>query len=146
MNKFFHGKFLEAIKLFNSEDFYGQHDILEYLWLNLLKSDPRRLVYQGILNIGVGFYHYTLRNSQDNKNHIRGCKKQLNKGMIRLKQFYEIAKNDKYQFLSGTIDFEWLKFFIEEVEIWQKWLLNKPDFEKHPVYPKINIDTKIKYV
>jgi predicted metal-dependent hydrolase len=138
--KIFPEKLLYAIMLFNSEDFYGQHDVLEYLWINLQKSDQRRLIYQGILNIGVGFYHFKLKNSNDKKNHIRGCQKQLNKGLNRLKQFYKTAKNDQYRLHNKTLDFEWLKRFIEDVQNWQDWLLKTSNYEETPPYPKININ------
>ncbi|MHA1990721.1 MAG: DUF309 domain-containing protein [Candidatus Hodarchaeales archaeon] len=134
-------EFLEGIKFFNLEEFYKQHDVFENLWKNLDKKDYRRMIYQGILNIGVSFYHFMMRNSNDKKNHLKGCQKQLNKGLNRLRHFYEISKNDKYRFENEIIDFDWLKVFIYQVQTWQKWFLNTSNYDLHPSYPKI----KIKY-
>jgi predicted metal-dependent hydrolase len=52
----------EAIALFNAGEFYRQHDLLEALW----RSEPRpvRALYQGILQVGVGYYQVTRGNAQ----------------------------------------------------------------------------------
>ncbi|MCC7369516.1 MAG: DUF309 domain-containing protein [Chloroflexi bacterium] len=46
---------LKGIHEFNAGEFFEQHETLETLW-RLTESDIRYL-YQGILLIGVGFYH-----------------------------------------------------------------------------------------
>ena len=46
---------LEGIAQFNRGEFFEQHETLETLW----RAEPRpiRHLYQGILQIGVAFYH-----------------------------------------------------------------------------------------
>ncbi len=46
---------LAGIDLFNQREFFDCHEILEDIWR--ADRDPVRLLYQGILQIGVGFYH-----------------------------------------------------------------------------------------
>ncbi|MBW4437649.1 MAG: DUF309 domain-containing protein [Pleurocapsa minor GSE-CHR-MK-17-07R] len=50
----------EAISLFNSGEYYLQHDLLEALW----RDEPRRIrdLYQGILQVGVAYYQATRGN------------------------------------------------------------------------------------
>jgi predicted metal-dependent hydrolase len=45
----------EAIRLFNSGEYYRQHDLFEALWM--AESGPVRNLYRAILQIGVGYYH-----------------------------------------------------------------------------------------
>jgi len=47
--------FLKGIHEFNEGEFFEQHETLELLW-RATESDIRYL-YQGVLLIGVGFYH-----------------------------------------------------------------------------------------
>ena len=51
---------LEGIAQFNRGEFFEQHETLETLW----HAEPRpiRRLYQGILQIGVAFYHLRRRN------------------------------------------------------------------------------------
>jgi uncharacterized protein len=46
---------LEGIAQFNRGEFFEQHETLELLW----RAEPRRVrrLYQGILQIGVAFFH-----------------------------------------------------------------------------------------
>jgi uncharacterized protein len=46
---------LRGIEEFNQQLFFEQHETLEDAWIE--ETDPVRYVYQGILQIGVGFYH-----------------------------------------------------------------------------------------
>src|SRR5687767_11425250 len=48
-------EFLKGIHEFNEGEFFEQHETLELLW-RATESDIRYL-YQGVLLIGVGFYH-----------------------------------------------------------------------------------------
>ncbi|OLS26262.1 MAG: hypothetical protein HeimC3_10410 [Candidatus Heimdallarchaeota archaeon LC_3] len=125
-------QFIKGVELFNQEDFFGQHDIFEELWIKSEKNDKRRLLYQGILNIGVGFYHFKNGN-------LNGSKKQLQKGVSRLKDFYELANNNKYRLKSKVSSFNWLKIFIEESKNWQDWLTNTKNYKKNPLFPKIEL-------
>ncbi|XPV76939.1 MAG: DUF309 domain-containing protein [Desulfovibrio sp.] len=45
----------EAVELFNEQEFYEAHEVLEDLWHD--EPRPIRAVYQGVLQIGVGIYH-----------------------------------------------------------------------------------------
>jgi uncharacterized protein len=46
---------LKAIHEFNAGEFFEQHETLELIW----RAEPEdiRYLYQGILHVGVGFYH-----------------------------------------------------------------------------------------
>lgn len=46
---------LQGIAEFNRGEFYQCHDTLEEIWAR--ESQPIRYLYQGILQIGVAFYH-----------------------------------------------------------------------------------------
>jgi uncharacterized protein len=46
---------LEGIRQFNRREFFACHETLEALWM--AERAPIRDLYQGILQIGVGFYH-----------------------------------------------------------------------------------------
>lgn len=46
---------LEGIHQFNAGEFFDQHETLETLWR--ATEDDVRYLYQGILLVGVGFYH-----------------------------------------------------------------------------------------
>jgi uncharacterized protein len=46
---------LQAIDEFNHQLFFEQHETLEDAWIE--EQDSIRYFYQGILQIGVGFYH-----------------------------------------------------------------------------------------
>ena len=61
----------EAIRLFNAGEFYKQHDLFETLWREEARSI--RDLYQGILQIGVGYYQITRGN-------VRGALKMIARG------------------------------------------------------------------
>ncbi len=69
---------LKGIEEFNRGEFYECHEYLEEAWM----QEPRRVrsLYQGILQVGVGFYH------QHNGN-WRGATGLLRNGIARLKEF-----------------------------------------------------------
>lgn len=46
---------LRGIAQFNRRQFFECHETLEEIWFE--ESDPIRYLYQGILKVGVGFYH-----------------------------------------------------------------------------------------
>src|SRR3712207_9457080 len=46
---------LEGTRLFNAREFYACHETIEHEWH--AERRPIRRLYQGILQIGVGFYH-----------------------------------------------------------------------------------------
>src|SRR5258706_3339282 len=51
---------LEGIEQFNRGEYFEQHETLELLWRD--ETRPVRRLYQGILQIGVAFYHLRRRN------------------------------------------------------------------------------------
>jgi uncharacterized protein len=68
----------KGIQEFNRGEFYECHEYLEDAWRE--ESRQVRYLYQGILQIGVGFYH------QENGN-WRGATGLLKSGIARLKEF-----------------------------------------------------------
>jgi predicted metal-dependent hydrolase len=69
---------LKGIQEFNRGEFYECHEYLEEAWMQ--EPRPVRSLYQGILQVGVGFYH------QQNGN-WRGATGLLRNGTQRLKEF-----------------------------------------------------------
>ncbi|MGI8554016.1 MAG: DUF309 domain-containing protein [Dehalococcoidia bacterium] len=51
---------LQGIEEFNQRRFFEQHETLEGAWIE--ETDPVRYLYQGILQVGVGFYHLSRGN------------------------------------------------------------------------------------
>jgi uncharacterized protein len=69
---------LEGIAEFNRGEFFECHEFLEEAWMQ--ESGRVRFLYQGILQVGVGFYH--LKNGN-----WRGATGLLRNGTVRLKEF-----------------------------------------------------------
>jgi hypothetical protein len=70
--------FLKGIHEFNEGEFFEQHETLETLW-RLTEADIRYL-YQGVLLIGVGFYH-------QEQNNFHGTQAKLAAGIEMLEWF-----------------------------------------------------------
>ena len=75
---------LRGIEEFNKGEFYECHEYLEEAWM----QEPRRVrfLYQGILQVGVGFYHLGNGN-------WRGATGLLRGGITRLKEFEPVTLN-----------------------------------------------------
>lgn len=69
---------LEGIRLFNKGQFYECHHALEDIWK--AEREPIRYLYQGILQIGVGFHH--LRN-----NNFRGATLLMRDGIDKTSRY-----------------------------------------------------------
>ena len=69
---------LKGIEEFNRGEFFECHEYLEEAWMQ--ESRRVRFLYQGILQVGVGFYH--LKNGN-----WRGATGLLRNGIVRLKEF-----------------------------------------------------------
>jgi predicted metal-dependent hydrolase len=69
---------LKGIEEFNRGEFYECHEYLEEAWMQ--EPGRVRFLYQGILQIGVGFYH--LQNGN-----WRGATGLLRNGTVRLREF-----------------------------------------------------------
>lgn len=48
-------EFLVAVAQFNAREFFDCHETLEEMWN--AEPGPRRILYKGILQVGVGCYH-----------------------------------------------------------------------------------------
>lgn len=68
----------EGIELFNRGEFYACHECLAKAWLR--EPRPIRFLYQGILQVGIGFYHL------DNGN-WHGATRLLRSGIGYLEEF-----------------------------------------------------------
>src|SRR5215210_7726061 len=69
---------LKGVHEFNAGEFFEQHETLELLW-RATESDIRYL-YQGVLLIGVGFYH-------QQQNNYHGTQAKLAAGIEMLEWF-----------------------------------------------------------
>ena len=69
---------LAGVDLFNHREFFACHEVLEDLWR--AEVDPVRVLYQGILQIGVGFHHL-------GRGNWVGAVRQLEKGISRVARF-----------------------------------------------------------
>ena len=69
---------LAGIELFNVREFYECHEVLEEIWL----AEPGhiRTLYQGILQVGVAFYHL-------GRGNFRGATSLLETGITYLQAF-----------------------------------------------------------
>ena len=73
---------IKGIEEFNRGEFYECHEYLEEAWMQ--ETRRVRFLYQGILQVGVGFYH--LRNGN-----WRGATGLLRNGAVRLKEFEPVT-------------------------------------------------------
>src|SRR5919202_7054189 len=85
---------LKGIEEFNKGEFYECHEYLEEAWM----QEPKRVrfLYQGILQVGVGFYH--LQNGN-----WRGATGLLRRGAARLKEFEPLGRERVGEFDRASI-------------------------------------------
>ena len=69
---------LEGIQLFNRGEYYDCHEVIEEAWNE--EPTPVRMMYQGILQIGVACYHVQ-------KSNWRGAMKLLERGIPKTARF-----------------------------------------------------------
>ena len=69
---------LRGIEEFNRQEFFEQHETLEGIWIK--EPDAVRYLYQGILQVGVGFYHWRRGN-------WRGAVAKLGHGLAKLEPY-----------------------------------------------------------
>jgi predicted metal-dependent hydrolase len=62
--------------MFNAGEFFEQHEVLEGLWHE--ETGPIRELYQGVLQVGVGFHHLE-------RNNYHGAVTLLERGIARLR-------------------------------------------------------------
>jgi uncharacterized protein len=72
-----------AIQQFNDREFFACHETLEHLWLQTENPDEK-LLYQGLLQIAVGFLHWQRGN-------FHGAQKKLNSGVAKLQLIQQPA-------------------------------------------------------
>ena len=68
----------EGIALFNRGEYFECHEVIEQAWLE--EESPLRIMYQGILQIGVACHHIQRQN-------WRGAMKLLERGLPKIKRF-----------------------------------------------------------
>ena len=56
----FDPRYLEGIRLFNDQEFFACHDVLEELWSETL--GPERSFYQGLIHAAVALHHFETDN------------------------------------------------------------------------------------
>jgi predicted metal-dependent hydrolase len=66
-----------GVHLFNAGEFFECHEVLEELWR--AEQRPIRELYQGVLQVGVGFYHL-------GRGNYRGAVNLLGYGIARLER------------------------------------------------------------
>jgi uncharacterized protein len=85
---------LEGIEQFNRGEFFEQHETLEELWMG--EPDEVRYLYQGILQVGVGFHHLERGN-------YRGAVAKLRAGSEKLQRFVPVCQGVEVEtFLEGV--------------------------------------------
>jgi len=73
---------LHGIEEFNRQEFFEQHETLEGIWI--AEPDAVRYLYQGILQVGVGFYHWRRGN-------WRGAVAKLGHGLAKLEAYRPVC-------------------------------------------------------
>src|SRR5579863_3739054 len=56
MSSQFPAQYLEGVRLFNAEDFFESHEVLEELWSET--PDERKRFYQGLIQAAVALLHF----------------------------------------------------------------------------------------
>lgn len=70
--------FQEGIELFNAEEFFDCHEVLEEVWTH--SQQPDRWFLQALIHFAVGFYHH----GRGNRN---GARRQLRKGLRKIQPY-----------------------------------------------------------
>jgi uncharacterized protein len=86
---------MEGIEQFNRGEFFEQHETLEELWME--EPDDVRYLYQGILQVGVGFYHMERGN-------YHGAVSKLRAGAERLRWFAPACQGVQLQGFLAEVD------------------------------------------
>jgi predicted metal-dependent hydrolase len=116
---------LRGIEEFNRGEFFEQHETLEEIWIE--ESDPVRYLYQGILQVGVGFYHRR-------RNNFRGATLLLERGVGYLEPFRPACLG---------VDIESLVVAAREAldEIRRLGPEKLPEFDESRFVPKVQLIT-----
>ena len=108
---------LQAIDEFNRGAFFEQHETLEAIWIK--EADPVRYLYQGILQVGVGFYHWSRGN-------WKGAVAKLGQGLEKL---------EPYRPHCQTVDVE--RLYIETRALWHELRARGPS--DLPSFPPVRL-------
>ena len=85
---------VEGITLFNDGEFFDCHEVIEHAWND--EADPVRVMYQGILQIGVACYHIQHKN-------WRGAMKLIERGLPKVQRFTPVCMGiDLAQLVTDT--------------------------------------------
>jgi len=68
-------QYLEGLRLFNAEDFFESHEVLEELWSET--QDERKKFYQGLIQAAVALLHFGNGNLGGAKKVYLSCRKYL---------------------------------------------------------------------
>ena len=109
--------FEEGIRRFNRREFFECHEAWEEIWRSTT-PEPRDL-FQGLIQIGVGFFHYFERERPDVARRV------LAKGRRRLEPSAPV---------SHGLD---LAALLAAVEIWEAWL--EIESGEQPSVPKLEL-------
>ncbi len=71
-------KYLEGLRLFNEEEFYDCHDVLEELWSEIIGEEKK--FYQGLIQASVALFHF----GNDN---LGGARKLYESSRKKLEQY-----------------------------------------------------------
>jgi len=91
-------RFEEGVQLFNRQEYYLCHDVIEEIWLE--ESSDQRLFLQGIIQSAVAFYHF------------QNGKLGASRSMLGL----AIEKLDGYDGPGGGLD---LPALLEDLRVWK---------------------------
>lgn len=94
--------FRRGIQLFNEQQFYECHEVLEDLWRPT--RGPNRLFLQAIIHFAVGFYHHQRGNQL-------GAERQLRKGLRKFGAYLP-----KYEGVESAGLFHKIQASLEQIQ------------------------------
>ncbi|MFO1021197.1 MAG: DUF309 domain-containing protein [Planctomycetales bacterium] len=68
-------QYLHAVQLFNEEDFFECHDVLEELWSETI--GPEKKFYQGLIQVAICLFHFGNENLGGARKLYESCYKYL---------------------------------------------------------------------
>ena len=67
--------YARGIELFNQEEFYEAHEVLEDVWR--LETGPHKLFLQGLIQVAVAFHHHSTGNTVGARSLLRRATRNL---------------------------------------------------------------------
>lgn len=111
----------EGIDVFNKEDFYECHEVLEKVWLQ--DQGPDRLFYQGIIQVAACFHHISRKKLYE-------ASKVLQLGLEKLKDYPDIYLRLELGTLKNQL--KWWEDYLSKVARQEKT-------DSPPPYPKLRL-------